>query len=101
MPVSKSKTVKVNGVYFKEFTDAEGNVKRVQLPPHQQEKLKNAANFKRDLSRGVTVGTGIAVADIATGAIVTTEVIAAVPTIVTVAAIGAAGWGLYKLFGGK
>jgi hypothetical protein len=101
MSVSKSVTVKIDGVYFKEFTDAEGTRKRVKLPPHQQEKLKNAADLKRNFGRGVTVGTGIAVADIATGAIVTTEVIAAVPTIVTVAALGGLCYLGYKAFGGK
>lgn len=61
----------------------------------------NHNDVRKNLAKGVTVGTGIAVADMAAGALVTTEVIAAVPTILTVAALGAAGWGLYKLFGGK
>lgn len=76
-------------------------------PVSKEEQVKltaqrdNHNDFRKNFAKGTTVGAGIAVADLATGAFVTTEVIAAVPTIVTVAAIGAAGWGLYKLFGGK
>lgn len=87
------------GQFVKCFTDSDGNPKMVPLSEKEQIRLTKERDGKtqsptmKNFKRGVVVGTGIGVAELATGTLAATEIAVVAPTVLTIAAIGGAIWG--------